>query len=86
MSGIVPGLSGRQNFVYVFLGVIPRGGEKHICKILPENSGTIRREMFVYVLFCSFVFGSQSMSIVLLALNAEQAPPVQLSACQPWSY
>ena len=38
---IVPGLGGWQKFVYVFFGVIPYGGKKHINKIPPQNPGTI---------------------------------------------
>ena len=38
--GIVPGLGGWAEVVYVFFGVIPLGGEKHTNKI-PGNTVTI---------------------------------------------
>ena len=52
IRGLAPGLSGSQNFVYVFFFpvVIPYGGEKHINKIPPKIPGQ-SREKFVYVFF-----------------------------------
>ena len=36
ICGIVPGLSGWPNFIYVFFGVIHIGEEKHINKFPPK--------------------------------------------------
>ena len=58
MCGIVPGLGGWQNFVYVFFRVTPYGGEKRINKIPPKIPGQAR-ENFVYVFFSLCVFRSQ---------------------------
>ena len=55
MCGIVPGLDGWQNFVYVFFRVIPYGGEKHINKIPPKIPGQ-SREKLVYVFFLYVFF------------------------------
>ena len=41
ICGIVPGLGGRQNFVYVFFRVIPYGGERTHKQNSPKNPGTI---------------------------------------------
>ena len=41
IRGIVPGLGGCQNFVYVFFRVIPYGGEKTHKQNPPQNPGTI---------------------------------------------
>ena len=57
ICGIVPGLGGCQNFVYVFFRVIPYGGEKHINKIPPKIPGQ-SREKFVYVFYSLCVFFS----------------------------
>ena len=59
VCGIVPGLRGCQNFVYVFFffGSFLMGEKKHINKMPPKIPGQ-SREHFVYVFFslCVFLF------------------------------
>ena len=69
--GIVLGVGGWQNVIYVFLGVIPYGGGKCINKISPEKN----------ILFmCVFLlFGSQIASIwvCLMRISLEKVNFVQ---------
>ena len=55
ICGIVPGLCGCQNLVYVFFGSFLMGEKKHINKIPPKIPAQSREE-FVYVLFSFCVF------------------------------
>ena len=71
ICGIVPGLRGCQHFIYVFFGVIPYGGEKHINKIPPIISGQ-SRETSVYVCFSSCVFFSRSLLRIAARLRLYQ--------------
>ena len=54
ICGIVPGLGGWQNFVYVFFSGHSLWGEKHTNKISPKILGQSRKNS-VYV-FLSYVF------------------------------
>ena len=54
MCGIVLGLGGWKNFVYVFYGSFLMGEKKPINKIPPKISGQ-SRELFVFFFFCFFL-------------------------------